>query len=228
MLDVRRFLNEVCDLVIENLPNIEATRYEITIKEDGTPVTSSDLFIEQLVHEFIQAKLPNVIFIGEESFDFTNVSTEDYVVIVDPIDGTENFCSGLAEWGVSFGLWKGTNFLGGFLLMPELGIRLVSGDQLQIIESRITGTSCVITPAVISTISEPGEYRITGCSVYNIYNVIRGSFRRFVHDNGAHVWDVLPGMMLALEHGCTVLVEGKAFTGEFLDPTRKYRIDIRR
>src|SRR5690606_38959619 len=110
-----------------------------------------------------QAKLPKVVIIEEESIDFANDSTDNYVVIVESIDGTENFCSGLAEWGVAFGLWKGTTFLGGFLMMPELGIRLMTGDQLQYIKSRITGTSCVVTPAVINTISEPGEYRMTGC-----------------------------------------------------------------
>jgi len=226
MTEVRRLLDEVCDLVIEHLPQIEATRYEITIKEDGTPVTSSDLYIEQLVNKFVKTKLSNVIFIGEESFDFSSVITEDYVVVLDPIDGTENFCSGLKEWGVSFGLWKGTSFLGSFLLMPELGIRLVSGDQIELVKSRITGMSSSISKGIIDIMNQPGEYRMMGCAVYNLYNVIRGSFSRFVNPRGAYVWDLMPGMMLALEHGCKVWVEGELFESQFLDPTRKYRIDI--
>ena len=66
-----------------------------------------------------------------------------------------------------------------------------------------------------------------GCAVYNLYNVIRGSFARFTNPRGAHAWDLLPGLMLALEHKCDVEVEGKPYHGEFLEPGRKYRVDIR-
>ena len=31
------------------------------------------------------------------------------------------------------------------------------------------------------------EYRVTGCAVYNLINVIRGSFCRFVNPKGAYV-----------------------------------------
>lgn len=222
------FLVEVCDLITEHLPQIEATRYDITIKEDGTPVTTSDIFIEKLVYNHVKSRLPNVIFIGEESFDFSSVATNNYVLILDPIDGTENFCSGLMEWGVSIGLWNGSSHIGSCLFMPELGIRLITGDAVEPRHSRLTGMSSSVSQGILDEMQQPGEYRMMGCAVYNIYNVIRGSFKRFVNPKGAYVWDLMPGMMLALEHGCTVIVEGEQYDGSFLDPTHKYRIDIRR
>lgn len=228
--EIRNFLNNVCDLILNNLKKVEETRFEITIKPDGTPVTKSDIFIEELVFAYVQNHLPNVVFIGEESFDngLTNV-LNDYIVLLDPIDGTENFCSGLKEWGVSFGLWKGNNFLGAFLLLPELDIRLVSGDDLTPINSRITGLSSSITQPVINTMNNPGQYRIIGCAVYNLYNVIRGSFNQFINPEGAYVWDLLPGIMLALEHGCKVIIDGEQYFGEkFLNPRVKYRVNIQR
>lgn len=76
--------------------------------------------------------------------------------------------------------------------------------------------------------SNPGEYRIFGCAVYNIYNVIRGSFKRFINPKGAYVWDILPGTMLAFEQGCRVLVDDAPYNGTYLDPSRKYRITIER
>jgi myo-inositol-1(or 4)-monophosphatase len=116
--------------------------------------------------------------------------------------------------------------LGSFLLLPELGIRLISGDKVVPIKSRITGLSSSISQAVINYISEPGENRITGCAVYNLYNVIFGSYRRFVNPAGAWIWGILPGTILALEQGCSVQIDGKPYSGEFLNPNLRYCVDI--
>jgi len=45
--EAREFLHEICDLIVDHMDRINETRYRITIKEDGTPVTESDLFIEE-------------------------------------------------------------------------------------------------------------------------------------------------------------------------------------
>lgn len=226
--EARDFLHEICDLIENNLECINATRYKITIKDDGTPVTESDVYIEELVRKFVNEKIPGAIFIGEESFDFTTISgnANTYMVLLDPIDGTENFCSGLREWGVSCGLWLGQEHLGSFLLMPELDLRLVTGDLVEPVSSRITGLSSSISPDFFDIMKKPGEFRIMGCAVYNIYNVIRGSFKRFINPKGAYIWDILPGIMLALEQGCKVFIDEKPYLGQFLDPSNKYRVEI--
>ncbi len=226
--EVRHLLNEICNLILDNLSSINTNRYEITYKADGTPVTSADIFLEQLVKDFIQDRLQEVVFIGEESFEFSTINTEGYIAILDPIDGTENFCSGLMEWGVSFGLWKGTAHLGSLLFMPELGIKLLTGDQVKRVQSRITGLSSSMSSEVIEQMAGPGEYRIMGCAVYNLYNVIRGAYKKFINPKGANVWDILPGAMIALEHGCKVFIDGQVFDGKMLDPNKKYRIEILR
>lgn len=226
--EVKDLLNEICDLIEVNLASILSTRYNIMIKEDGTPVTESDIYIENLIQEYIRNRLPDAVFIGEESFDFLVKPSDSHIVLLDPVDGTENFCSGLKEWGISFGLWYNRKYLGSFLYMPELGIRLTSGDKIEPLTSRITGLSSAISNEFFEIMSHPGEYRIFGCASYNIYNVIKGSFKRFVNPKGAYAWDILPGAMLALEHGCKVYIEGEPYNGEFLDPVRKYRIMIER
>lgn len=227
--DVQKFLNDICDLIMDNLSTIEKTRYQISMKEDGTPVTNSDVFVEKLIYQYVSNELQDVVFIGEESYNFSEVNTTSYVVLLDPVDGTENFCSGLKEWGISFSLWKDNKHLGSFLLMPELNIRLLSGDELQYIEtSRITGVSSSMSDSILNHMKEPGQYRMIGCAVYNLYLVITGSFKQFVNPKGAYVWDILPGMMLALEHGCQVNVDGKEFRGEFLAPNQTYCIEVKR
>jgi myo-inositol-1(or 4)-monophosphatase len=227
--EIRKFLNEICDLVMNNLAEIIASRFDISIKSDNTPVTKSDLLIEELVSDCVRKHVPNVIFVGEESFKFGTEILGDYVAILDPIDGTENFSSGLKEWGVSFGIWKKQIHLGSFLLLPELGIRLLSGDEVKFIQhSRIIGLSSSISNSIINILHEPGEYRIMGCAVYNLYNVIHGNYKKFINPVGAYAWDILPGVMLALEHGCKVKINDKDYYGELLIPDTKYRVEILR
>ena len=70
------------------------------------------------------------------------------------------------------------------------------------------------------------EYRQLGCCMMNMYNVIKGSFAKFVHVTGCYSWDVLPGLNLALEHGLSVEIEGKPYNGEFLAPGVKYKFSV--
>lgn len=216
-------------LVEESLPDLLARRYDISWKTDGSPVTQADLLLEQRLTAWLGERLPGLCLIGEESFDACAPAAagDGWVAVIDPIDGTENFCSGLKEWGVSFSLWRGRRHEGSLLILPELGESLASGDVLERVPSRITGYSSSMHPAILAGIAEGGESRITGCAVYNLFNVARGAFARFVNPKGARVWDLLAGLMLAREQGCDILVDGKTFDGSFLDPHRRYRVDIR-
>ena len=228
LAQTRGLMRALIALVQDNMGRIEATRYDITLKPDGSPVTASDVFLEHLIRDHLVAHIPAIAFAGEETFaDGAPLRTDGYVAILDPIDGTENFCSGLKEWGVSFTLWHGRTHLGSLLYLPELGEHLMTGDTLRPVRSRIRGFSSSMCPEILQGMAETGESRLTGCAVYNLYNVVRGAFARFTNPRGAYAWDLLPGLMLAREHHCDIEVEGQPYGGEFLEPGRKYRVDIR-
>lgn len=222
-------LQGVRDLVTEALPALIERRYDISWKTDGSPVTEADLFLERRLTEWLGARLPGLSLIGEESFaeGGTDASFGGWVAVLDPVDGTENFCSGLKEWGVSLSLWHDRQHAGSLLMLPELGDSLASGEAVARVRSRITGYSSSAHPAIAAGIGEGGEARIFGCAVYNLFNVTRGALARFVNPKGARVWDLLAGLMLARDQGCDIEVDGKTFDGSFLDPHRRYRVDIR-
>lgn len=226
--EVRDLMTGLIDLIYRNMSKIQEGRFDIEIKPDGSPVTQSDVYVENLVKKYVEEKLPEVTFVGEENFnELTSTVPEGYYAILDPIDGTENFCSGLKEWGVSFTLWYGHDHLGSLLFLPELGEHLMTGDTLTPIHSRIRGFSSSMCDEILEGMRSTQESRLMGCAVYNLYNVIRGSFARFTNPRGAYSWDLLPGLMLAREHNCDIELEGKPYHGEFLEPGRKYRVDIR-
>jgi myo-inositol-1(or 4)-monophosphatase len=224
--ETRSLLEGVSALVLQNMERIQETRYDIELKPDGSPVTKSDLFIEDLIRRYVVQQIPDVDFVGEESYSASSISSGRHMALLDPIDGTENFCSGLKEWGVSFALWREGQHLGSMLMLPELGERIMTGDKITPIRSRINGFSSSFSEKIVEAMREVQESRITGCAVYNLYNVVRGSFSRFRNPKGAYSWDLLPGLMLALEHGCHVQVDDEEYNGSFLEPGRKYRIDI--
>jgi len=220
-------IDEVAALVVEMLPDVLSKRYDIEWKPDGSPVTAADRMLEQAICDLVLSKMPGALFIGEEGFTAQAVSEGRTVAVLDPIDGTENFCSGFKEWGVSFTLFDGGRHCGSLLMLPELGLQLATGDPVAQRNSRITGLSSSITRATADLLVPGSEIRISGCAVFNLYHVIQGSFARFINPNGARIWDLLPGLLLALENGCSVFVNEESYDGRLLDPNLRYRVDIR-
>jgi myo-inositol-1(or 4)-monophosphatase len=227
MMRIQSIFKDISELVIENFAHIQDKRYLISYKADNSPVTEADKFLESLIHDRLSSLLPDLQFVGEETYSQESIKNTGYLAVLDPIDGTENFCSGMKEWGVSLGIWKDGEHLGSMLMMPELNEILVTGDPVIKLKSRITGFSSSFNESIVDGIRDSIEYRVTGCAVYNLMNVIRGTFKEFINPKGAYVWDLLPGLMLALEHDCEVFLDDKPFTGKLLDPTKKYRVYIR-
>lgn len=220
-------LEDAWELVLGSLPRIIALRGEVSWKPDGSPVTKADLLCEELVGAFLKDRLPGVTLVAEESYTSQAEISSEWVAVLDPIDGTENFVSGLREWGVALSVWRNGKHHKSALMLPELGEALISGTAFETFQSRIVGLSSSYNSEIGDTIRDNPESRIMGCSVYNMYNVIRGSYARFLNPKGAYCWDLQAGVALAHETGCEVYLEGEPYNGQFLDPNKRHRVDIR-
>lgn len=214
-------------LIHESLTEIYKHRFEIEYKDDDSPVTKADLVLNNLIIDFLMKSIKDLTILSEElpleDFKFN----QGYTVVIDPIDGTENFKSGLKEWGVAISIWHNQKHAGSLIYLPEMDIHLITGTKVKKIDSRIIGLSSSMSNEFIPIIQKNRENRIMGCAVYNFYNVIRGSYKEFINPKGAYVWDLLAGLQLALENGCEVYVDGKVYDGRFLEPNKKYRVHIK-
>lgn len=219
-------LEDAWTLVRETLPQTLSLRRDITWKPDGSPVTRADLLHEQVLGDFLRARLPGITLVAEESYVPGMDISSDWIAVLDPIDGTENFCSGLKEWGVALSIWEKGEHRASTLMLPELGDLLLTGRPFERFSSRIVGLSSSFNPEIGSIIAAEPESRIMGCAVYNMYNVIRGTFSRFVNPKGAYAWDLQAGISLALAAGCDAYLEGAPYDGKLLNPTQRHRIDI--
>jgi myo-inositol-1(or 4)-monophosphatase len=95
---------------------------------DGTfdPVTLADTGIETFLREKLGQAAPGMRIVGEE---FGTTGDSDDYWIIDPIDGTRAFMSGMPTWGMLLGLVAGGKAVGGIMHQPFTGETFVAGPQ---------------------------------------------------------------------------------------------------
>ncbi len=107
--------------------------FSVVNKEDGSPVTEADREAETLLRSRIEARFPGHGIIGEE---FGAKGTgEEFIWVIDPIDGTKSFVHGVPLFGILIGLLYRKRPIVGVIHQPILN-RLASGDNRQ---TRING-----------------------------------------------------------------------------------------
>ena len=93
----------------------QAADRKVDLKADLTPVTLIDKQIEEFLLERITRYYPGHGILAEEgSFR----SGSDFTWIIDPIDGTRAFASGLPLWGISVGIFQRDEPYAGVFYIP--------------------------------------------------------------------------------------------------------------
>ncbi len=93
--------------------------------DDFDPVTEADRAAEVVMRDLIRETFPDHGIIGEEYG--AERPEADYVWVLDPIDGTKSFISGLPTWGTLIGLMKFGQPVYGMMSQPFTRERY-SGD----------------------------------------------------------------------------------------------------
>src|SRR3974390_7975 len=68
---------------------------------DHSPVTEADIAVNDLLHDGLCTLVPDADWLSEESHGSLNGESARLAWIVDPIDGTRSYISGLADWTIS-------------------------------------------------------------------------------------------------------------------------------
>ncbi|MEN9358678.1 MAG: hypothetical protein RL095_213 [Verrucomicrobiota bacterium] len=90
-------------------------------KSDGSPVTEADLALDQLIRQRISIRYPGEALLTEEGKDDASRLDQDWVWIVDPIDGTKEFIAGTPEYSVMIGLSHEGVAVAGAVAIPGTG-----------------------------------------------------------------------------------------------------------
>lgn len=134
-------------------------RISVDNKADDSPVTIADRQTEQRMREVIEANHSNHGILGEEHG--TSQSDAPWQWVLDPIDGTKSFISGMPTFGTLIGLTHQKNPQMGIVDMPMLDERWVGikGEQ-----STYNGEPCQVSN--VTELSDAMLY----CTEPNMYD----------------------------------------------------------
>jgi histidinol-phosphatase len=91
----------------------------VSIKKDRTPVTDADHAAEKTIIETITRRFPDHAFYGEETGRTGN--SDEFLWLIDPIDGTKNFIAEIPLWGILIALMHKGEVIVGVSYLPILG-----------------------------------------------------------------------------------------------------------
>jgi myo-inositol-1(or 4)-monophosphatase len=86
-------------------------------KSQDHPVTVLDREVETFLRTGLRQAFPDHGLLGEEHADEISARA-DHVWVLDPVDGTANFASGLPMWGISIGLLRQGRPVAGCIWVP--------------------------------------------------------------------------------------------------------------
>lgn len=112
----------------------------VEIKSDNSPVTKADKLADKIIRDELHKSFPTYSLLTEESVDDLSRLNNDYVWVVDPIDGTKDFIAHDGEFSVNIALvYKHVSVLG-VILSPVTGdiYYATSGKGAYLIKNGVT------------------------------------------------------------------------------------------
>lgn len=92
--------------------------FDVTVKDDLTPVTQADREAEAVIVESLSTAFPDIGFLGEE---LGTRGPQEHRWIVDPIDGTRNFVRRIPIWATLIALEEAGEVTVGVIHNPVTG-----------------------------------------------------------------------------------------------------------
>jgi myo-inositol-1(or 4)-monophosphatase len=189
-------------------------------KSDRDLVTEADELVEKMLLEKLK-RIDDIPFLSEEFNPATTLN--DPCWIIDPIDGTTNFISGIAPFAVSVAHFNGRHVDAGVCFLPvtdELfyaasgGGAFLNGKKIKVSDTDkaincvaatgfadITHESDQSTLAVFnSIIKKTRALRRLGSAVADLVYTACGRFS-FFYEAGLSPWDVAAGSLIVKEAG---------------------------
>jgi myo-inositol-1(or 4)-monophosphatase len=186
----------------------------------GDLVTDVDLACERAVTRLIGKRHPEHGILAEEGTG--DVAGDDFLWILDPLDGTKNFAHGYTRFCVSLALaLRGEVVLGAVydpsadeLFMAQLGDgATLNGKEIGVSAVRELDSALIASSLTNRSRPDPEQLkrvaaliprvqglRIDGCAALDLCDVACGRLDGFV-ENGLAAWDTAAGALMVREAG---------------------------
>ena len=121
-----KLVREAGELALDYFRSLDT----LVVKSKGQQdmATQADVNTEILIRDRLKARFPHDAFLGEET-GRTGFSHDQGIWVVDPIDGTQPFISGLSGWCVSIAFVLGGQLQMGFVYGPARQELFAGGQQ---------------------------------------------------------------------------------------------------
>ncbi len=134
--DLESFFHEMCDAAAKESLKYFRQPLDIDNKFAGQnkgfdPVTVADKAAEKAIRALISERFPDHGILGEE-YGLENEGA-DYCWIIDPIDGTRSYISGVPLWGTLIGLYHKGKPIAGVMHQPFTDERYLSDGEISVL-----------------------------------------------------------------------------------------------
>jgi fructose-1,6-bisphosphatase/inositol monophosphatase family enzyme len=197
--------------------------------EPADLVTEADEAAERFIKRELAAIAPQALFIGEESVAadpdlLSKLADAELAVVVDPVDGTFNFASGIPAFGVMASVvWKGETVaglifdpMGDDWVMAEKGsgafLRRLDGEEIRLKIRDDQALDAMIGMAspgyffgqareqLLQNLAKVRFFANYRCSAHE-YRTFAGGHVDFILYNKLMPWDHLAGTLISTEAG---------------------------
>ena len=107
-------------LAKDKIMEIYNQEFDVEIKDDDSPVTIADKTADKMIRDYLSNLFPTHAFLTEESEDSLERLNNDYVWIVDPVDGTKDFVAKDGQFTTNIALAYKHEVVVGVVIAPAL------------------------------------------------------------------------------------------------------------
>lgn len=122
LTDIGGFLDQLGDEARAIAMQHFRAEFEVETKSDMTPVTNADRAIERRLREMITSRFPTHVLVGEEE---GGRMTDGVNWVIDPIDGTKSFVTGLPLFGTLVAILADRRPIWGMVEVPAMRERWI-------------------------------------------------------------------------------------------------------
>ncbi len=210
--ELTQFIDHLCDGAAAVTLPLFRSKLDVSNKltDDFDPVTEADRRAESIIRDLLEKQFPDHGIIGEE---YGAVRSEArYQWIIDPIDGTRAFISGLPVWGTLVGLYENGKPIAGAMDQPftrerylaiegKTHLRVDGGQPMQLNTGSVTELSQAIlmttSPHLLTTPAETAYFDVErqvklfryGCDCY-AYCLLAAGQVDLVIESGLNIYDI--------------------------------------
>ena len=109
---------EAAELAKREIIKIYKSPFKVEYKKDKSPVTEADKNADKIIRKYLSEKFPDYAFLTEETADDKSRLHNDYVWVVDPLDGTCDFVDKNDQFTTNIALVYKHKVVVGVIIIP--------------------------------------------------------------------------------------------------------------